>query len=272
MLPFFRSNIILWTFFTTSQITYRVKASSSSSQSCINNPEGPLLPLRRHQASLAAGLCPPLVDDETAILTGSWAPWSIPPTCFGPKKGGKGSKLCVYTATRHWAGGPVSVITTPEVAANLASYILDPGVPWLERDRGVPFGGEVRAAGSSEPFEVREIPGKGFGVVATRFIPKNTILMGEMPVMLSIMEDVEAWESRDFMKLLHRAANQLPRREQDEVMGLARQNKGYIVYDILNTNTFQVAVDRVAHSGLYPGIAVSFIYIFWSSGHFLMIY
>ncbi|KAK3986343.1 hypothetical protein QBC44DRAFT_140287 [Cladorrhinum sp. PSN332] len=229
---------------------------------CINNPEGPLLPLRNQKT------CRPLVDDETSIMTGSWKPWSVPPTCFEAKpeppsrrkkkKNRKGSKLCVYTAHNHWAGGAISVITTPIVAANLASFLFDPGVPALERERGgVPF----KAASSAAPYRVGRIEGKGLGVVATREIKKDTILMAEMPLLLSILEDVDRWESKGFLKLLQRAGNQLPQEKQDEMLGMARQGKGYVIYDVLNTNSFQVTVGagsggrRVSHSGLFTGIA-----------------
>lgn len=142
------------------------------------------------------------------------------------------------------------MITTPEIAANVANLVHDPDIPWLEKERGLRF----KAAGPA-PFEIRELSGMGFGVVATEPIRKNRVLMLGLPVMLQIM-DSKAWDGRDILKLLHRAGSQLPLKEQDEVLHLARQGKGYILDDIMKTNSFDVTVGGVSHSGLYPEIAV----------------
>jgi hypothetical protein len=190
------------------------------------------------------------VDDETVLLTGSWHPWSIPPTCTKPKTKGR-SKLCSFTTSNHWAGGGVSIITTPEVAAGVASQLHDPNIPWLEKERGSPFKTDSPAA----PFEVRELPEKGLGVMATKFIRKDQVLMLGLPIMLQISNSVP-WGVYDVLKLLHRAGNQLPQKEQGEMLRLARKGKGYIIDDIMKTNSFDVTVAGVSHSGLYPEIAV----------------
>lgn len=209
---------------------------------CTNNFAGPLTP------RLDQLVCPPLVDNETAVITGSWSPWSIPPACLGSKKGG--SKLCTFTSFNHWAGGGVSIITTPEVAAGVASLLHDPDIPWLENERGSPF-----KTDGPKPFEVKDFPGKGFGVVATEFIRKNQVLMLGLPIMLQL-SGLNHWSSHDVLTLLHRAANQLPSKQREEMRYLSRQGKGYIIDDIMRTNTFEVSVDGVSHSGLFPEIAV----------------
>lgn len=215
---------------------------------CSNNVAGPLTP-RPGQLT-----CPLLVDDETSVMTGSWSPWSIPPFCLGPNKRG-GSKLCTFTTFNHWGGGAVSIITTPEVAASVAGLVHDPDIPWLEHERGAPF----KTADGPRPFEVRQLPGRGFGVVATDFIRKDTVLMLALPVVLQLSESQTGrWGPHNALKLLHRAGNQLPPKEQEQLLHLARQGKGYILDDIVKTNTFDVAVDGVSHSGLYPEIAVCF--------------
>ncbi|KAK0669232.1 hypothetical protein QBC41DRAFT_392026 [Cercophora samala] len=241
-----------------------------TSNSCPNNSH--LSPLN-HKRS-----CPPLVDDETAILTNSWYPWSIPPTCFDPKKQkgkrskAKVSKLCTFTTLNTWAGTPLSIITTPETAADVASFIHSPYISWLENDRGgVPF---KPTHYPKNPFRVEKLPNKGYGVVATEPIRKGTVLMAQLPVMLQLLESAEQndkWETRDVLRLLQRAGNQLPKEQQREVMGLAAQGKGYVVDDIMKTNTFDVTVGVLegstgqmgwgSHSGLYPEIAVSFLLV-----------
>ncbi|KAK4198989.1 hypothetical protein QBC40DRAFT_330059 [Triangularia verruculosa] len=239
-----------------------------TSQSCPNNSH--LSPLNHLRS------CPPLVDDETAILTNSWYPWSIPPTCFLPKKQQKkrtqvkAPKLCTFTTLNTWAGTPLSIITTPETAADIASFIHSPYISWLENDRGgLPF---KPTHYPKNPYKVEKLPNKGYGVVATEHIKKDTILMVQPPVMLQLLESAEQndkWETRDVLRLLQRAGNQLPKKQQREVMGLASQGKGYVLDDIMKTNTFDVTVGVLegstgqmgwgSHSGLYPEIAVSFL-------------
>lgn len=98
--------------------------------------------------------------------------------------------------------------------------------------------------------------------------------MAQLPVMLQLLESAEQndkWETRDVLRLLQRAGNQLPKEQQREVMGLAAQGKGYIVDDIMKTNTFDVTVGVLegstgqmgwgSHSGLYPEIAVGFLFL-----------
>ncbi|KAK4186437.1 N-lysine methyltransferase SMYD2 [Podospora australis] len=230
---------------------------------CINNSPGPLL------SHLFQRTCPLLVDDETSILTGVWAPWSIPPTCFlsKPIKRKKSPqnktplpprrKLCTFTIHSHWAGGGLSILTTPQHAANLASIILDPGVPYLESLRGSPFRPAFFPP-SRKPFEIRHVEGKGLGVFATVPIKRDTVLMVNTPVLLQLMDGAREWEVKDVFKLLHRAGNQLPKKEQVEMLQCAKKGtdrRNYIVNDIMETNTFDVSVDGVSHSGLYPEIA-----------------
>ncbi|GAB1312435.1 SET domain-containing protein [Madurella fahalii] len=242
-MPRFITYSLLYVLLTTQRVWVQSHILDGQAISqCTNNIAGPLTP-RSDQL-----ICPPLVDNDTAVITGSWRPWSIPPACLGPKKNG-GSKLCTFTTFNHWAGGGVSIITTPEVAAGVASLLHDPDIPWLENERGSPF-----KADGPKPFEVKELPGKGFGVIATEFIAKNRVLMLGLPIMLQLSESGR-WGPQNVLKLLHRAANQLPSKEQEEMRYLARQGKGYILDDIMKTNTFDVSVDGVSHSGLYPEIA-----------------
>ncbi|KAK4175179.1 hypothetical protein QBC36DRAFT_355362 [Triangularia setosa] len=267
MLPLISTFATFRLLFANQGVLANPESIPPTSQSCPNNSH--LHPLN-HKRS-----CPPLVDDETAILTNSWYPWSIPPTCFDPKKQkskrseAKASKLCTFTTLDTWAGTPLSIITTPETAADAASFIHSPYISWLENDRGgVPF---KPTHYPKNPFKIEKLSNKGYGVVATEHIKKNTLLMSQLPVMLQLLESAEQndkWETRDVLRLLQQAGNQLPKEQQREVMRLAVQGKGYVVDDIMKTNTFDVTLGVLegstgrmgwgSHSGLYPEIAVKY--------------
>ena len=216
-----------------------------------NSPTGPLK-LLSHQTA-----CPLIIDDDSAEYL-DWTPWSYPPICIPPKNDDpntstEASKLCVFTISSLRGGLGMSLITTPDVASNIAGTLQDPDIAWLERERGIPLASSFPP--SRIPYEAKEIPGKGVGVIANAPITKGQIVMVELPMILQIAE-LDAWNVLGMFELLQPAATRLPKRDQQRLLQMARQGKGYIVHDIINTNTFQVSVSGVLHSGLYPEIAV----------------
>jgi hypothetical protein len=213
---------------------------------CSHNPAGPLNPLPSQLA------CPGIVDDETALLEGKWAPWSYQPICFHTKeKKNKDTKLCAYTLSSLRGGGGFSIITTPCIAASLAGQLQDPDIAWLEKQRRWSY----KVEGETY-FEVKELPGKGFGVIATQHIQKDQVLSVKSPIMLQIM-DSHPWDSEDILELMYQASNRLPPKEQSDMLAMAQSVGGYIIDDVMNTNTFGVTVGGVYHAALYPEIVVS---------------
>lgn len=194
-------------------------------------------------------VCPIPIDDAAALATGAWDPWTFPPVCARPKNG-NGSKLCAFTLKSLRGGAGLSLITTPEVAAGYVHVLMDPDIAWIERARGFPFGSV-----DPPPYEANKMPGKGVGVIANRTIHKDEVVIFQVPIMLQLM-DTANWDSADVLKLLHRAANRLPQAEQEKMLDMARSSGGYIIDDIMKTNSFALAVNGVFHSALYPEIAV----------------
>jgi len=229
-----------------------------SPKQCNNNPAGPLVPGPR------ATHCPLIVDDETdaATVSTSSNPWSYPPICVRRTAADPDSdeqtiiknKLCTYTVTDlRGTGRGLSVITIPAVAAGLASNLQHPDIPWLEHRRRSPF-----VANPTKPYRVQEIPGKGAGVIATRPIPQDTVIMLELPVLLKISDTTPWSHGQDgLLLLMQQASKRLGWEDQNTLLQMARQGKGYILADIFSTNAFRVEVEGVDHSGIYPEIAVS---------------
>ncbi|KAK0707810.1 hypothetical protein B0H67DRAFT_647952 [Lasiosphaeris hirsuta] len=209
---------------------------------CSNNPAGPLSPLASHTA------CPLPVDDDEALKSGVWGPWSYPPVCMRPKNK-SGPKLCAFTVSSLRGGGGMSIVTTPRVASNLAKAVRDPEIAWLEKQRGSRF-----MTDRPKPYEVKGLPGKGLGVVAVEPIKKDQVVMVALPLLLQLA-DTNLWDYRDVFRLLQEASTQLPRREKQALLQMAKRGRGYIVDDIMKTNSFQVTIDGVSHSGLYPEVS-----------------
>ncbi|KAL7621034.1 hypothetical protein AAE478_008346 [Parahypoxylon ruwenzoriense] len=209
---------------------------------CQSDPAGPLNP---SQGQLK---CPLLVDDETAFERRSWGPWTYPPVCVEPEKA-TDAKLCVFTYVNLRGEAGISIVTTPEIAAAGVDILEDHDARWDDWDRGSRL-----VVSDSPPYEARDLPDKGMGFVANRTIRKGEVVLVRHPVLLRIM-DPRPWKLRDVMKLLHRAAVQLPARDALQMMKLARSKGGYVVDDIINTNAFGVLLGDVDHSGLYLDVS-----------------
>ena len=244
-------------------------AHDDEQQRCNNNPAGPLVPSARETH------CPLIIDDETTLSPSSqsnpnpkppYHPWSYPPLCVhAVDRESEPNKLCTYTVTSLRGGPGLSIITLPIIAAGLSTSLQNPDIPWLEHKRNQPFKPD---SNSTPAYEVKEIPGKGLGVVATRDIKKDTIVMLEQPLLLKI-SDPSPWNHQGALPLMQQAAKRLGKGEQAVLLGLARQGGGrfYILDDIFRTNSFRVQVEGVGHSGIYPSVAVSFFFFFsWWKG------
>ncbi|KAI0835456.1 SET domain-containing protein [Hypoxylon sp. FL0890] len=210
---------------------------------CSSNPAGPLNP-RESEAR-----CPLLVDDETVFERHSWHPWTYPPVCVEAEKA-TDPKLCVFTYTKLRGELGISIITTPETAASGIGVLDDPDENWEEWRRG------RRPLTISEPppYEIRDLRNKGMGAIANRTIRKDEVVMHQYPVIVRIL-DSRRWKQQDVLKLLHRAAVQLPPKEARQMMKLAHSKGGYIVDDIINTNAFGVVLGDADHSGLYLDVS-----------------
>lgn len=229
---------------------------------CRSSPAGPLSP------SNEALTCPPLVDDETALEKRSWRPWTYPPVCVEPEEEAtqdaqqQQQRLCVFTHARFRGEAGLSVITTPEAAAaGVGGGVLEDRDPVWEgwaRDHHHHHQHPLVVVATPPPYEIRELEGKGLGVVANRTIGKGEVVLRQHPVLLRIL-DPRRWKHADVMRLLHRAVVQLPLREGRQVMELARAKGGYVVDDIVNTNAFGVLLGGIEHSGLYLEVSVSYL-------------
>lgn len=211
---------------------------------CISNAAGPLDPRD------AEAKCPLPIDDEMAFERKSWFPWTFPPVCIKAEKE-LDPKLCVYTYQKLRGNTGISILTTPETAAAGVGIVEDPDPRWVDWERGHPL-----VVADPPPYEFRELEGRGVGVVANRTIHAGEVVMLRYPVIVRYM-DPRPWKQNESMKLLHRAAVQLPPDDGLKMMQLAHSKGGYIIDDIINTNAFGVLINDVDHSGLYVDVSVS---------------
>ena len=179
-------------------------------------------------------VCPLAVDDSAVHSS----PWTHPPECEHTTDGTV--KYCAYTNSHHGPRG-WSIITTPETAANSASFLTQ----------------QLNVSSSRDlPYEMVDIPGKGKGLVATRPIKRHEEILVEHAAMLvDIAFTVNVQATRGY-RLLHAAVDRLSDPtsvwELGKSNGLAKDE----VENILRTNAFNTPMDGVPHIALYPTVSV----------------
>jgi hypothetical protein len=237
----------VWLLVGTGVVAHSHGAETLLAQKCRWNAAGPLLP---HEDSQS---CPLIVDDETGGQTGQWRPWTHRPTCAYPQNTTE-PKYCVFSFSPYCGGSGISLMTTPETAAEVVSLLEDPDwnwEPWTPNE--LSFGAD------GPPWEVVDIPNKGKGVVATRPIRRGETLMRDSAVLIGMLRPPSSMLAPHRLVILNRAYKQLPERQRDEVMALAASKGGPVLDDIMGTNIFGIPLaGRDGHMGLFPMISVGF--------------
>ncbi|KAI1803969.1 SET domain-containing protein [Daldinia bambusicola] len=205
--------------------------------------------LGRKQESL---ICPPPVDEESAIDTGTWESWKRRPYCIEPlSDDAPGPQFCLYTFEPFRGNKGLSVVTTPVLAASMVDALDDTVVPPKLREHP---SSSLAAEGRNDlAYVIEDIPGKGKGLVAQRPIRQWEVVLVDYPAMLAHMGlfDVVGPELRE--DVLDRALRQLPEEQQGDILSLARSTGGETVEDILRTNIFGVELGiEIPHLGLFP--------------------
>ncbi|EJT71440.1 hypothetical protein GGTG_10698 [Gaeumannomyces tritici R3-111a-1] len=220
--------------------------------------------------------CTPPLDDTTATDDPStWAPWTHRPVCINSTKlevihhdaGGDNERnagvpeaaraddtrrFCVYTNV-HLGDGGLSIITTPEQAADSLHLFEDPNLP-------AALYSAANDGGGAQRYKVVDIPEKGGkGVVATRAIRRFEPIILESGVVLADTDFPRAVERTAGYRLLHEAVDRLPEATVRAVMGLARGSAFARdeVEDVLRTNAFAGELGGQPHMTLFPAVSVA---------------
>ena len=205
------------------------------------------------------------VDDTTVSSSKAWeaVPWIHPPFCVVPRSIESTEKFCVYSTPFFNEGGGLSLIATPETAASLSEAVKNPLPAWRSHHH-LARQGRVQTEAYDLPYTVVSIPGKGWGVVATRHIYQFETIMTSFPVLISDNVFFPSEEDQGLAEgpeVFQRALDQLA--DKDRFLNLAR-SKGEDVHpveDVVRTNAFGITVDGRAMKGLYPEIAVRTSYL-----------
>ncbi|PVI04630.1 SET domain-containing protein [Periconia macrospinosa] len=146
--------------------------------------------------------------------------WSDAPDCL---QGREGKKYCVHTTSR-FRGGGLSIISTPEAAEAASSAFA-----YARKQAHYPH---------DEWLEVKDIPGKGKGLVAKEILKKGKIIMVDAARVITSSKVPFYLQPGEGLNLYNSAVERLPPKDRALVLDLDKSKKGTGVDDILKTNSF----------------------------------
>lgn len=180
-----------------------------------------------------------------------WAPWSYRPYCAD------NTNYCVFTNTDfRGRDRGVSVIDVPPSRTENVTSAVASIAKLLS---SVPPPAPESVDTTSPPYEMRDIPGKGKGLIATRKIKRGQVFMVDYAAVVADTKLPGRVRQAQGRRLLNEAIERLP--GADEVLSLARSSPDPdnvpAGEDVMTTNSFGVEIDGKGYMALFPRIAVS---------------
>jgi hypothetical protein len=173
-------------------------------------------------------------------------PWTREPKCITDKD--TMETFCVYTSGRFANGRGISFFTTPSIAKRVEE------LPAF-KEQGIY---EKANVFDDAPWEIRNIPGRGNGLFATRTLHRGDEIIVDTPVGV-FQSDAFFADYGIGYKYLHIAFDQLPKKTRDIFMRTAAHSPGDPLMERINTNAFAGDFEGAPHFLMYPETAVSFI-------------
>lgn len=214
-----------------------------SEEVCLRSPPS-LSQCGRDRPEKFHGLMPSALDVGDA--TGpSLFRWDFKPRCITPDEADE--PFCLYSSHSFASGRGISILTTPDRIESImqlpafaqSNYSHGPGTP------------------ASPPFEERELPGRGRGLIANKTVFRGDRIFAYTPVLLLDDEAYEALDEDEWVKLEAAAVEQLPAASRAEFWQLFGQPTVNPVTDRINTNAFEIDTAKGTFYGVFPEIAVS---------------
>lgn len=108
---------------------------------------------------------------------------------------------------------------------------------------------------ANPPFELREMPGKGRGLIANKTLHRGDQIFASTPLLITDPDTYQLVE--DERIALHRqGVKELPFESQKKFWGLLDHFKGDPVEDRINTNAFEISIDDHMYHAVLPEIAM----------------
>jgi len=189
--------------------------------------------------------------------------WTETPLCVDPSNGNTETPFaCLYTSAIYHGNTGLSFVGTPQSAAMIAASGGRGGLQ-VSQELGNPFPVPSPVNHQDDlAYIVKELPGKGKGVVAVRNIQRGEVIMIDPPVILLDEKVLDTVSAETRLNFLRESLHRLPEATQRKVLSLARStDDGEAIDVILNTNGFGMQTyDGSNYVGIMPEISVSFLF------------
>ncbi|KAF2032720.1 SET domain-containing protein [Setomelanomma holmii] len=167
--------------------------------------------------------------------------WSHRPFCISNKPN---IQYCTYTTSTSRTNHGLSIISTPTAADAISSAF-----PHAASARHVP----------AKRLDVRLIPGKGYGLVATQPIPRGATILLDSPRIIAAARFPTHVQRAEGAELFAQALKRLPAADRELVFALDKSLGGTEIEDIMKTNAFACQLDdggvEDAYMCLFPSVA-----------------
>ncbi|TVY31706.1 SET domain-containing protein [Lachnellula subtilissima] len=190
---------------------------------------------------LLAGSCS---HHDHAVRVPKPTPWSREPQCLTEKR--TNESYCVYTNERFANGRGISFFTTPSIAEKVIHLpaFTDPKLH-----------NHVNKFDDDPPWEMRNVPGRGNGLFATRTLHRGDLILANTP--MGVYQSDAFFPDYELgYKNLRKTFDQLPKSSQEIFLRMATHSPGDAVMERINTNAFAGDFEGAPHFLLYPETAL----------------
>ncbi|KUJ13160.1 SET domain-containing protein [Mollisia scopiformis] len=183
-------------------------------------------------------------DDEDFLQDDSRSGyWTHEPECI--HNDDHSEEYCVYTDKTFARGRGISFFTSPTIAARVVelSAFTDSAVHEDVNNFEDP------------PWEIRNVPGRGNGLFATRTLHRGDLILADTPVGV-FQSDAFFLDYAIGYRYLHTAFDRLSDATKDIVMRTAAHSPGDPYMERINTNAFAGDFEGAPHFLFYPETAL----------------
>ncbi len=174
------------------------------------------------------------------------SPWIQPPECVPTDN--ETDSFCVFSARGFAGGRGVSILTTPDGIEDIQQLRAFTEKKILSN---------VNKRLQPPPFEERQLPGRGVGLIANKTIHRGDRIFAHSAILLL---DSDAWENLEddeWIEMEKKAVNNLPQPTKQLFMDLHGHEGIDPISDRINTNAFEVEIGEDTFYAVFPEIAVS---------------
>lgn len=170
-------------------------------------------------------------------------PWTFWPECFSNEK--TIEPYCVFSDQKFASGRGIFIVTTQTLAYAMRERVAFTESEVLSRVNQY----------SNPPFIQHEFPGKGRGLVANKTLQRGDHIFSSTPLLIT---DGGAYDLSDSerLALLYRGVESLPPASRERFWELLGHFDDDPVEDRINTNNFEVILNDISHSAVFPEIAM----------------